>query len=67
MIKSYEYSNRALDETHETMKLNEFFNQEPIHWKPVAKSEKQQELEQIRDKYRVNQLIKKEILNDRVI
>lgn len=43
---------KNIENDHEAQLLNEFYNQkEEVHWRPVAKSEKQQNLERIRENY----------------
>lgn len=49
---------KDIENDHEAQLLNEFYNQkEEVHWRPVAKSEKQQNLERIRDTYYLNKAI----------
>ena len=50
-MKNYIDTLQALENDYEAERLNEFYNQERIEWKPVAKSQKRIELEKIRNTY----------------
>ena len=40
-----------IENDYEAQQLNEFYDQERIEWKPVAKSQKRIQLEKIRENY----------------
>ena len=48
---------QALENDYEAERLNEFYNQERIEWKPVAKSQKRIQLEKIRNTYYLKRTI----------
>ena len=48
---------QALENDYEAERLNEFYNQEQIEWKPVAKSQKRIQLEKIRNTYYLKRTI----------
>ena len=50
-MKNYIDTLQALENDYEAERLNEFYNQERIEWKPVAKSQKRIQLEKIRNTY----------------
>ena len=50
-MKNYIDTLQALENDYEAERLNEFYNQERIEWKPVAKSQKRIQLEKIRENY----------------
>lgn len=50
-MKNYIDTLQALENDYEAERLNEFYNQEQIEWKPVAKSQKRIQLEKIRNTY----------------
>ena len=56
-MKNYKNMSQNLENDHEAQLLNEFYDQEEIHWKPVAKSEKQRNLEKTRDTYYLQRAI----------
>ena len=50
-MKNYIDTLQALENDYEAERLNEFYDQEQIEWKPVAKSQKRIRLEKIRNTY----------------
>ena len=46
-----------IENDYEAQQLNEFYDQERIEWKPVAKSQKQIQLEKIRNTYYLKRTI----------
>ena len=46
-----------IENDNEAQQLNEFYDQERIEWKPVAKSQKQIQLEKIRNTYYLKRTI----------
>ena len=56
-MKNYIDTLQALENDYEAERLNEFYNQEQIEWKPVAKSQKRIQLEQIRNMYYLKRTI----------
>ena len=51
---------QAIENDYEAQLLNEYFNQEKIHWEPV--SNKKKKLEEIREKYyQTRKMIKQKI------
>ena len=48
---------QALENDYEAERLNEFYDQEQIEWKPVAKSQKRIQLEKIRNTYYLKRTI----------
>lgn len=50
-MKNYIDTLQALENDYEAERLNEFYDQEQIEWKPVAKSQKRIQLEKIRNTY----------------
>lgn len=50
-MKNYIDTLQALENDYEAERLNEFYDQEQIEWKPVAKSQKRIHLEKIRENY----------------
>ena len=50
-MKNYIDTLQALENDYEAERLNEFYNQEQIEWKHVAKSQKRIQLEKIRENY----------------
>ena len=56
-MKNYIDTLQALENDYEAERLNEFYNQERIEWKPVAKSQKQIQLEKIRNTYYLKRTI----------
>lgn len=50
-MKNYINTLQALENDYEAERLNEFYDQEQIEWKPVAKSQKLIHLEKIRNTY----------------
>lgn len=56
-MKNYIDTLQALENDYEAEKLNEFYNQEQIEWKPVAKSQKRIQLEKIRNTYYLKRTI----------
>lgn len=64
-MKNYIDTLQALENDYEAERLNEFYDQEQIEWKPVAKSQKRIQLEKIRKNYyKVKTMItKKEKIN----
>ena len=51
---------QAIENDYEAQLLNEYFNQEKIHWEPV--SNKKNKLEEIREKYyQTRKMIKQKI------
>ena len=46
-----------IENDYEAQQLNEFYNQEQIEWKPVAKSQKRIQLEKIRNTYYLKRTI----------
>lgn len=56
-MKNYIDTLQALENDYEAERLNEFYNQERIAWKPVAKSQKRIQLEKIRNTYYLKRTI----------
>ena len=56
-MKNYIDTLQALENDYEAERLNEFYNQERIEWKPVAKSQKRIHLEKIRNMYYLKRTI----------
>ena len=56
-MKNYINTLQALENDYEAERLNEFYNQEQIEWKPVAKSQKRIQLEKIRNTYYLKRTI----------
>ena len=56
-MKNYIDILQALENDYEAERLNEFYNQEQIEWKPVAKSQKRIQLEKIRNVYYLKRTI----------
>ena len=56
-MKNYIDTLQALENDYEAERLNEFYNQERIEWKPVAKSQKRIQLEKIRNTYYLKRTI----------
>ncbi len=56
-MKNYIDTLQALENDYEAERLNEFYNQEQIEWKPVAKSQKRIKLEKIRNMYYLKRTI----------
>ena len=56
-MKNYIDTLQALENDYEAERLNEFYNQERIEWKPVAKSQKRIQLEKIRNTYHLKRTI----------
>ena len=56
-MKNYINTLQALENDYEAERLNEFYNQERIEWKPVAKSQKRIQLEKIRNTYYLKRTI----------
>ena len=56
-MKNYIDTSQALENDYEAERLNEFYNQEQIEWKPVAKSQKRIQLEKIRNMYYLKRTI----------
>lgn len=56
-MKNYIDTLQALENDYEAERLNEFYNQERIEWKPVAKSQKRIQLEKIRNMYYLKRII----------
>ena len=50
-MKNYIDTLQSLENDYEAERLNEFYDQERIEWKPVAKSQKRIRLEKIRNTY----------------
>ena len=50
-MKNYIDTLQALENDYEAERLNEFYDQKQIEWKPVAKSQKRIQLEKIRNTY----------------
>lgn len=48
---------QRIENDYEAQLLNDFYNQEQIEWKPVAKSQKRIQLEKIRNMYRLKRTI----------
>ena len=46
-----------IENDYEAQQLNEFYDQEQIEWKPVAKSQKRIQLEKIRNMYYLKRTI----------
>ena len=46
-----------IENDYKAQQLNEFYDQERIEWKPVAKSQKQIQLEKIRNTYYLKRTI----------
>lgn len=56
-MKNYIDTLQALENDYEAERLNEFYDQEQIEWKPVAKSQKRIQLEKIRNTYYLKRTI----------
>ena len=56
-MKNYIDTLQALENDYESERLNEFYDQEQIEWKPVAKSQKRIQLEKIRNTYYLKRTI----------
>lgn len=56
-MKNYINTLQALENDYEAERLNEFYDQEQIEWKPVAKSQKRIQLEKIRNTYYLKRTI----------
>ena len=56
-MKNYIDTLQAIENDYEAERLNEFYNQERIEWKPVAKSQKRIQLEKIRNTYYLKRTI----------
>ena len=56
-MKNYIDTLQALENDYEAERLNEFYNQERIECKPVAKSQKRIQLEKIRNTYYLKRTI----------
>ena len=56
-MKNYIDTLQALENDYEAERLNEFYNQEQIEWKPEAKSQKRIQLEKIRNTYYLKRTI----------
>ena len=56
-MQNYIDTLQALENDYEAERLNEFYNQERIEWKPVAKSQKRIQLEKIRNTYYLKRTI----------
>lgn len=56
-MKNYINTLQALENDYEAERLNEFYDQEQIEWKPVAKSQKRIKLEKIRNTYYLKRTI----------
>ena len=56
-MKNYIDTLQALENDYEAERLNEFYDQEQIEWKPVAKSQKRIKLEKIRNMYYLKRTI----------
>lgn len=56
-MKNYIDTLQALENDYEAERLNEFYDQERIEWKPVAKSQKRIQLEKIRNMYYLKRTI----------
>lgn len=56
-MKNYIDTLQALENDYEAERLNEFYDQERIEWKPVAKSQKRIQLEKIRNTYYLKRTI----------
>ena len=56
-MKNYIDTLQALENNYEAERLNEFYDQERIEWKPVAKSQKRIQLEKIRNVYYLKRTI----------
>lgn len=56
-MKNYIDTLQALENDYEAERLNEFYGQERIEWKPVAKSQKRIQLEEIRNTYYLKRTI----------
>lgn len=56
-MKNYINTLQALENDYEAERLNEFYDQEQIEWKPVAKSQKRIQLEKIRNMYYLKRTI----------
>lgn len=56
-MKNYIDTLQALENDYEAERLNEFYDQERIEWKPVAKSQKRIKLEKIRNVYYLKRTI----------
>ena len=56
-MKNYIDTLQALENDYEAERLNDFYDQERIEWKPVAKSQKRIQLEKIRNTYYLKRTI----------
>ena len=56
-MKNYIDTLQALENDYEAERLNEFYDQKQIEWKPVAKSQKRIQLEKIRNTYYLKRTI----------
>lgn len=56
-MKNYIDTLQSLENDYEAERLNEFYDQEQIEWKPVAKSQKRIQLEKIRNTYYLKRTI----------
>lgn len=56
-MKNYIDTLQALENDYEAERLNEFYDQKQIEWKPVAKSQKRIQLEKIRNMYYLKRTI----------
>lgn len=57
---------QALENDYEAQLLNEFYNQENIHWKPVSNISKLKRLKEIRKNYRLKQLFIKRKMKENI-
>ena len=57
---------QALENDYEAQLLNEFYNQENIHWKPVSNISKLKKLKEIRKNYRLKQLFIKRKMKENI-
>lgn len=65
-MSSYKNNLQALENDYEAERLNEFYNQEEVKWKPVAKSQKRIKLEKIRENYyKIKAMIKQKEIRKR--
>lgn len=65
-MSSYKNNLQALEDDYEAERLNEFYNQEDVKWKPVAKSQKRIKLEKIRENYyKIKAIIKQKEIRKR--
>ena len=56
-MKNYIDTLQALENDYEAERLNEFYNEEQIEWKPVAKLQKRIKVEKIRNTYYLKRTI----------